>query len=147
MKTLEGRWNYLSFAAKPAEIDRSHIVPKMKEPPNLCAEWTPPSIMEFSTDDAGHVTGEASIGPIQFSIEGSVLQPTDGNRGGIDLTVTVKSILARHLTHNDDDSVYRMVGSFLPNSTYIVGSVLCLSNDLGFMPQGTSGPFVLYPEE
>ena len=147
MKKLEGRWNYLSFAAKPAEVDRSHLVPKMKEPPNLCAEWTPASVIEFSTDDSGRVTGNASIGPISFSFEGSVEQPADDNRGGIDLTATVDSVLARHLTNNDNDSVYRLVGSFLPNSTHIVGSVLCLSNDLGFMPQGTIGPFVLYPEE
>ena len=147
MKTLDGKWNYLSFVAKPAEVDRSSLLPKVKEPANLCAEWTPPSVMDFTTDDSGQVTGKARLGPIHFSIAGSVTQPTDESLGGVELSVTVDSLVARHVTGINQEAVYKLAGSFLPNSTHIVGNVVGVSNDLGFMPDGASGPFVLYPVE
>ena len=42
-------------------------------------------------------------------------------------------------------AVYKLRGFFLANSDHIVGTVVAISNDLNFQPDGTSGPFALYP--
>ncbi len=99
--------------------------------------------MEFVTDSAGNVTGNAKLGPIEIMIEGSITPPAAGipERAanplaeGIELVITVAST----------GSVYNLRGYFLTGSDHIVGTVVSISNDLGLQPVGTSGPFVLYP--
>ena len=91
--------------------------------------------MEFVTDASGKVTGSAKLGPYEFKISGSVRPAFEDIPEGVELAVTVESTA----------TVYNLLGYFLANSDHIVGTVVAISNDLGFQPAGTSGPFVLYP--
>lgn len=135
MKELQGKWNYWSFVSVPADVDRSKTPPDVKRPPLIAGPWTPPSVMEFVTDSAGNITGTAKLGPYEFKIAGSIKRAVEGVPEGIELVVTVEK----------KSSVYNLQGYFLKDSDHIVGSVVAISNDLGFQPAGTSGPFVLYP--
>lgn len=143
MKELQGKWNYQSFCSFAAVVDRTTSRPDEKRPALVAGPWTPPSVMEFVTDAAGKVTGSAKLGPIEFKITGSVTPAVDGipERAanslpeGVELVVTVES----------KGAVYKLRGYFLAGSDHIVGTVVAISNDLGFQPAGTSGPFVLYP--
>jgi len=143
MKELKGKWHYQSFCSFAAVVDRSTARPDVMRPALLAGPWTPPSIMEFVTDSAGKVTGSAKLGPLEFTIVGSVTPAVDGipERAanslpeGVELVVTVPS----------KGSAYHLRGYFLADSDHVVGTVVAISNDLGFQPAGTSGPFVLYP--
>ena len=135
MKQIQGKWYYQSFCQSAADVDRSKSPPEVKKPPLIAGPWTPPSIMELVTDAVGNVTGTAKLGPIDFKISGSVKPESDKIPEGIELEVTVEKFAA----------VYKLRGFFLANSDHIVGTVVAISNDLGFQPDGTSGPFVLYP--
>jgi hypothetical protein len=135
MKELQGKWNYQSFIALPAIVDRTQSPPDIKRAALIAAPWTPPSIMEFSTDSAGKVLGSAKLGLIEFRITGSVTIASDSIPEGIELTITVERT----------STAYLLRGYFLNNSDHIVGAVVAISNDLGFQPPGSSGPFVLYP--
>jgi hypothetical protein len=135
MKEIQGKWYYQSFCQFAADVDRSKSPPEVKRPPLIAGPWTPPAVMELVTDAAGNVTGTAKLGPIEFKISGSVKPVSDKIPEGIELVVTVEKFAA----------VYKLRGFFLANSDHIVGTVVAISNDLGFQPDGTSGPFVLYP--
>jgi hypothetical protein len=135
MKELQGKWNYQSFIDLPAIVDRTQSPPEIKRAALIAAPWTPPSIMEFSTDASGNVIGSAKLGPLEFKITGSVTIATDTIPEGIELTVNVERT----------GTAYLLRGYFLHNSDHIVGTVVALSNDLGFQPPGSSGPFILYP--
>jgi hypothetical protein len=99
--------------------------------------------MEFVTDAAGKVTGSAELGPLKFTIVGSITPAVGGipERAanplpeGVELVVTVPAT----------GSVYNIRGFFLEGSNHVVGTVVAICNDLGLQPAGTSGPFVLYP--
>lgn len=101
--------------------------------------------MEFSTDASGVVTGSAKLGPYDFKIKGEITRPeapiADRGAGalpeGVYLRITVPT--------KSGEAEYRLQGYFLTDSNHIVGTVVAVSNDLGFQPDGTSGPFVLYP--
>ena len=146
MAVLNGRYNYQSFAANAAVADRSAgpaAPPRVIRPPQIAAPWTPASVMEFATSAEGVVTGSANLGPIEFKIEGRIT-PTEAGIAdraanplpeGVDLTVTVPATGA----------TYRLRGFFLNDSDHLVGTVVAVSRDLGMQPDGTSGPFVLYP--
>lgn len=138
MKQIQGKWYYQSFCQFAADVDRSKTPPEVKRPPLIAGPWTsptPPAIMEFVTDAAGNVTGTAKLGPIEFKIGGSVKPGGDQILEGVELSVTVEKFAA----------VYKLRGFFLANSDHIVGTVVAISNDLNFQPDGTSGPFALYP--
>jgi hypothetical protein len=146
MSELNGKWNYQSFTSAAAVADRSAgpaAAATVLRAPQAAVPWTPPAVMEFSTDGAGKVTGSAALGPLEFAIEGTITPAAAGipERAapplpeGIELTVKVAAT----------GSVYQLRGSFLQGSDHIVGTVIAISNDLGLKPAGTSGPFVLYP--
>lgn len=135
MKELHGKWNYQSFASVPADVDRSKTPPTVKRPALIAGPWAPQSVMEFATDSAGNVTGSVTLGPLSGKITGSIKPAVDGIPEGIELVVTIEKT----------SSVYNLRGFFLEDSNHIIGSVVAISNDLGFQPVGTSGPFVLYP--
>lgn len=135
MKEIQGKWYYQSFCQFAADVDRSKSPPEVKRPALIAGPWTPQAVMELVTDATGDVTGTAKLGPIEFKINGSVKPATDKVPEGIELVVTVEKFAA----------VYHLRGFFLANSDHIVGTVVAISNDLGFQPVGTSGPFVLYP--
>lgn len=145
MKELQGKWNYQSFCSFAADVDRTKQPPDVKRPARIAGPWTPPSVMEFTTDEFGKVTGSANLGPIEFKIRGLSNPPNKDISDGIQLVVTVDAAIAQVVTGIKKDAVYNLQGSFLANSDHIVGTVVCISNDLGFQPDGTAGPFVLYP--
>ncbi|MCY2967857.1 MAG: hypothetical protein NT069_30220 [Planctomycetota bacterium] len=135
MSELQGKWYYQSFCPFAADVDRTKSPPELKRQALIAGPWTPTSIMEFKTDSSGIVSGTAKLGPYEFKITGSV-KPAAGNiPDGIELVVTVEK----------SSTVYNLRGFFLANSDHVVGSVVALSNDLGYQPAGTSGPFVLFP--
>jgi hypothetical protein len=135
MKELQGKWNYQSFVSLAAIVDRAKTPPDVKRPAFIAAPWTPPSVMELVTDASGKVAGSAKLGPYEFKISGSVRPAVDSIPEGVELVVTVESTA----------TVYNLRGYFLTNSDHVVGTVVAISNDLGFQPAGTSGPFILYP--
>ncbi len=146
MNKLQGKWNYQSFCSFSAVADRSAAPPnppKIIRPALITGPWTPPAIMEFVTDTAGKITGSAELGPLKFTIVGSITPAVGGipERAanplpeGVELVVTVPAT----------GSVYNIRGFFLVGSNHVVGTVVAISNDLGLQPAGTSGPFVLYP--
>jgi hypothetical protein len=135
VKVLQGKWYYQSFCSFAADVDRTKNPPDVKRPALIAGPWAPSSIMELVTDSAGNVTGTAKLGPIEFKISGSVKPAIDRIPEGVELVVVVEKFSA----------VYNLRGFFLENSDHIVGTVVAISNDLGFQPVGTSGPFVLYP--
>lgn len=146
MNSLQGKWNYQSFTSLGAQFNREEgKPPEVKVPTQLSAAWTPPAIMDFSTDDSGKVIGTANLDGIQFKIVGASNPPDNSLPEGIQLLVTVDAAFASAVTGIAADSVYKLQGSFLKDSDHIVGTVVCVSNDLGFQPDGTSGAFVLYP--
>ena len=145
MNQLQGNWNYQSFTSFGADVDRSQQPPDVKTPAQICAPWTLPSVMQFATDESGKVSGSATLGPIRFNITGFSNPPDNRVPSGIQLVVTVDAAFARAVTGIDADTVYKLQGSFLKDSDHIVGTVVAISNDLGFQSDGTSGPFVLYP--
>jgi hypothetical protein len=138
MRELDGAWNYQSFVAMPAIVDRTNpppAPPAVKRPALIAAPWTPPSIMTFSTDSSGAISGKAQLGPLEFFIKGTKTPAVEGVPEGIELTVEVPMT----------KSVYQLLAYFLKDSEHIVGTVVSINNDLGFQPNGTSAPFVLYP--
>ncbi len=135
MKELQGKWNYQSFCSFAGVVDRSKTPPDVKRPPLIAAPWTPPSEMAFQTDPSAKVTGSAKLGQVEFKINGSITPATDGIPEGVELVVTVDAFA----------TVYNLRGYFLADSDHIVGTVVAISNDLGDQPDGTTGPFVLYP--
>ena len=42
-------------------------------------------------------------------------------------------------------SVNRIKGFFIPGSDHVVGTIMVVANDLLKQPNGTAGPFVLFP--
>lgn len=132
MPSLTGKWNYQSFVAVPAGMDGL-------KSPQIAAPWTPPAVMEFSTDGTGAITGSAQLvtpaGSVDFKIAGKLLPAEGSLPEGIELKVTVEKVAAS----------YSLRGYFVKDSDHIVGSVVALSNDLRGRPPGTSGPFILYP--
>ncbi len=146
MNELKGKWNYQSFCNFAAVADRSApppARPTVIRPALIAGPWTPPSIMEFSTDSAGKVTGIAELPPLKFAITGSITPAVAGipERAAPGLPEGIELVVTVDLT----GAVYHLRGFFLVGSNHIVGTVVAISNDLGLQPAGTSGPFILYP--
>jgi hypothetical protein len=132
---LNGKWWYQSFCPLAAVVDNETTPPLVSVPAQIAGPWTPASIMELKTDENGKVTGTAKLGPIDFTISGSVTHAIDKIPEGIELVVVVEKFSA----------VYNLRGFFLANSDHIIGTVVAINNDLGWQPVGTSGPFVMFP--
>ena len=129
MTKINGKWHYRSYSFS------------QRAEPSL-SPWAPLAVMELVTDASGNVTGTSKLGPIESKISGSV-KPPSGASGtspaipeGIELEVTVPVTA---------EARYKLQGFFLEESDHIVGTVVAISNDLGHQPDGTSGPFALYP--
>ena len=136
MTEIQGKWHYQSFCQFAGEVDTSKNPPEVKKLPLIAGPWAPPAVMELVKDAAGNITGTAKLGPIESKVSGSVKPTRDNIPEGIELVVTVERFKA----------IYKLQGFFLANSDHIVGTVVAISNDLGYQPDGTSGPFVLYPD-
>lgn len=125
MPALNGKFSYRSFRGGSSDT-----------PPQIAVPWAPPGELEAKTDSAGNVTGTLTFRPgVALAITGT-LTPADAARQmpeGVELTGEGLS------------AVYRIRGFFIPGSDHLVGTVVAEKNDLAQQPNGTSGPFVLFP--
>lgn len=131
-ETLKGKWSYRSFRHDPIVVKNGHV----KGNPELAVPWSPPGVLEVDTNEAGEVTGKlAFTKEVVLDIKGRVIPATDKAPAFIELTGEFHT------------SVNKIKGFFIPGSDHIVGTIVCMANDLGNQPVGTVGPFVLFPME
>lgn len=128
--TLDGKWSYRSFFHEPILTKDG----KVEGNPDLAKPWSPPAVLEATTGLCGEVSGTLTFAPGKFlTVGGSFLPATDKTPACLELTATGLS------------SVNRLKGYLIPGSDHIVGTILCMENDPGKQPNGTAGPFVLFP--
>lgn len=102
--------------------------------PELAAPWSPPGVLDVATDLDGNVNGMLTFGQgIALKVCGSIRSATDKSPASVDLT------------GEGLGSINRIKGHFVPGSDHVVGTILCVANDLLKQPNGTLGPFVLWP--
>jgi len=106
----------------------------------LAAPWAPRGDLSVSTDPAGKVTGRLKFAPgVELAIGGTITPAAGKLPEGIDL-------IGEGLS-----AVYKIRGFFIDgiaaaaSQTVIVGSVVAMRNDLAKQPDGTTGPFVMFP--
>lgn len=129
--TLNGRWCYRSFRHGPIALMNG----KVDGEPELAVPWSPPdAVLDAATSASGQVTGMLTLAPgIALKVSGRIVPATG------------KAPAAIELTGEGLSSVNRIKGYFIPGSDHVVGTVLCVANDLAKQPNGTAGPFVLFP--
>ena len=127
MAGLNGSWFYESFC--------SH------NPTELAAPWAPRGELLVTTDEAGNVKGTLKFAPgAELAVSGTITPAAGKLPAGVDLT-----------GEGMGGSVNKIRGFWIAGTggvasgTVIVGTVKCLQKDPGHMPDGTSGPFVLFP--
>jgi hypothetical protein len=127
---LNGKWGYRSFRHEPVVLKDGQV----QGAPELAAPWSPPGVLEVATDPDGNVNGTLAFGPgIALKVSGSVHPATERSPASVELT------------GEGLGSLNRIKGHFVPGSDHVVGTILCLANDLLKQPNGTLGPFVLWP--
>jgi len=130
MQTLNGRWSYLSFRHEPVIVSDGVVLGD----PELAEPWSPHGLLEVETSDSGEVRGILTFAPnVKLQVSG-MIRPAKAN-----------ALPFVTLTGEGQGSVNYIKGHFIPNSDHIVGTVMCTQNDLLQQPNGTLGPFVLYP--
>jgi hypothetical protein len=131
MASLDGTWIYQSFCPSTA-------------PPSPLVRWAPPSKLSVTTDATGKVNGKltiplppgAPVAELVMAISGTITPAVAGQvPEGIELTGTVGESV-------NDVRGYFIAGN--PNPL-VVGTVTSVKKDPGGLPDGTSGPFVLFP--
>lgn len=129
-ETMNGKWHYRSFRHDPIIVKGGYV----EGNPELAIPWSPPGVLEASTDAAGEVTGKLTFTPeVVLDIKGHIT-PASGN--------TPASV---QLTGEFHGSITKVKGFFIPGSDHIVGTILSMENDMAKQPVGTAGPFVLFP--
>ncbi|HSI61077.1 MAG TPA: dienelactone hydrolase family protein [Ideonella sp.] len=128
--TLNGQWAYRSFRHEPIVLKDGQV----QGQPDLAIPWSPPGVLVAQTDSAGQVTGSLTFAP------GAVLKVT-----GKIHAAAGKMPASVELIGEGQSSVNRIKGYFVPGSDHVVGTILCTANDLLKQPNGTLGPFVLFP--
>lgn len=130
---LDGQYIYRSFYDGLINV----VADKVVGSPSLAQPWTPEGTLNVKTSTLSdwEVTGTLTFGP------------------GVSLKVTGKTIPAKgqepssvELMGEGLGAVYQIKGWFVPDEDHLVGSVLCLANDLRKQPVGTVRPFVLFPK-
>lgn len=129
---LAVRWTYRSFRHDPIVVDDG----KVAEPLQLALPWSPPGVLEADVADSGEVSGRLTFGrQAVLAVTGRITSARAPLPAAIEL-------VAEGL-----GSAYRIKGFFVPETDHIVGTVVCLANDLAKQPVGTAGAFVLFPPE
>ena len=128
--TLNGKWSYRSFRHAPIVLMNGQVDGN----PELATPWSPPGVLEVATGETGEVVGTLSFAPgIVLKVSGRIISATDKSPASIELTGEGLS------------SVNKIKGFFIPGSDHVVGTIICVANDLLKQPNGTLGPFVLFP--
>jgi hypothetical protein len=126
MADLNGKWIYRSFRPDGGA-------------PSL-APWAPAGELTVTTDAAGRVDGKLrfpSVPGLELAISGSITPAVAGKLPeGVELT-----------GEGGHASVNKLRGYFVASGpgTLVVGTILAVRNDPAGQPDGTSGPFVLFP--
>jgi len=128
--TLNGKWSYRSFRHDPIVVKDGQV----EGSPELAARWSPPGVLEASTSATGEVTGTLTFRPgVALKITGRIVPASGDDPAFVELT------------GEGLGSVNRLKGIFIPGSSHVVGTILCLAHDLLKQPNGTAGPFALFP--
>jgi hypothetical protein len=132
--TLNGTWCYRSFRHAPIVLMNG----KVDGEPELAALWSPAGVLEVATSETGEVRGTLTFAPgIALNVSGKIIPAAGKAPAAVELTGegTVGGL----------SSVNKIKGFFIPGSDHVVGTILAVTNDLARHPNGTIGPFVLYP--
>lgn len=128
--TLNGKWSYRSFRHEPIVLQNGQV----EGNPELATPWSPPGVLEVCTGETGEVRGTLTFAPkVALKVSGRIIPATDNCPASVELT------------GEGLDSVNRIKGFFIPGSDHVVGTILCVAKDLLGQPNGTLGPFVLFP--
>lgn len=128
--TLNGKWSYRSFRHAPIVLMNG----KVDGDPELATPWSPPGVLEVATGETGEVSGTLSFAPgIALKVWGRIIPATEKSPASVELS-------AEGLK-----SVNKIKGLFIPGSDHVVGTIMVVANDLAKQPNGTAGPFVLFP--
>jgi len=131
-ETLKGKWGYRSFRHEKIEVKDGKLVGN----PQLAVPWSPAGELNVDTSERGEVMGTLTfaLAPgVSLKVTGLITPATDNSPASVDLTGEGHS------------SVNKLKGFFVPGSDHVVGTIVSLANDLGRQPDGTVGPFVLFP--
>ena len=130
-ETLNGKWSYRSFRHEPIVVKNGRV----EGNPNLAIPWSPLGVLDATTSETGEVTGTLSFGKIALKVTGNITQATDKCPAFVEL-------MGEGLS-----SVNKIKGFFVPDSDHVVGTIMCLAKDPLGQPDGTLGPFVLFPKK
>lgn len=129
-ETLNGKWSYRSFRHEPIVVKNGQV----EGNPELAAPWSSPGVLEVATRETGEVMGTLTFAPgVALKVSGKITASTDKCPASVELTGEGLS------------SVNKIKGFFIPGSDHVVGTIMCVANDLLKRPNGTVGPFVLFP--
>jgi hypothetical protein len=127
---LNGKWSYRSFRHAPIVLKNGQV----EGDPELAEVWSPVGALEVTTGETGEVAGTLSFAPgIVLKVWGRIIPATDKVPPSLEMT-------GEGLT-----SINKIKGFFIPGSDHVVGTIMCVANDLSKQPNGTVGPFVLFP--
>jgi hypothetical protein len=123
MADLTGVWTYQSFRHDPGPVP-----------------WAKKARLEVKTDRSGKVTGllkftETAVLNITGSMTPAVASEDPARQIPEGIALVAEGL----------GSVNRILGFFVPGTDYIVGTVISDKGDPGKQPDGTWGPFILYP--
>jgi hypothetical protein len=132
MTGLNGSWFYESFCPRGETQDG---------PAQLAAPWAPRGELTVSTDAEGNVTGTLKFAPgVELAVTGTTTPATGNLPEGVDL-------VGEGLGSVNQIRGFWIVGTGSADSApVIVGRVVAVKNDLAKQPDGTSGPFILFPD-
>ena len=129
--TLNGKWSYRSFRHEPIVLKDGQV----EGNPELATPWSPPGgVLEAITGETGEVTGTLTFAPgVALKVSGKIVPATEKSPPSVEL-------IGEGLS-----SVNKIKGFFIPGSDHVVGTIMCVANDPSKQPNGTLGPFVLFP--
>lgn len=123
--SLIGKWYYESFFTSGQDAYATTPDSFQVKP------WTPRSVITFSKDGK-KVAGDAALGTAKFRFRG-----TQEGDGSVRLDVTV----------DGTQTAYLLSGRALKDTKLILGTVMAIKDDLARQPNGSLGPFILFPAE
>jgi len=129
---LKGKWIYRSFRHDPIIVENDCVIGN----PELLLPWSPAGVLDVDTNASGEISGKLTFtAEIVLDIKGNIT-PAVGK-----VPPSIELIGEFHT------SINKIKGFFIPDSDHIVGTILCMANDIAKQPVGTIGPFVLFPKK